>query len=180
MLALKRLSNKYVSNIEIYISKNEKFQWKYYACRTSSTAFMIFVGSLNFTINELSSNGEIMLQIEKKIKNIENDILNFPFPVQFSEGLNINDIDLAKYIERKLNNEPKEDIMLKELLRKLDTEIMKIFEKFCRLVKIQYHISADSSKIVEQGNHIGKRETSIYIQFGQSQTGRHFTDLSIC
>lgn len=142
LLELQNLNgNKY---IEIKISKNREFHWKYYSFKQNNI-FTFLIGSANFTKNGFNSEGEFLLQFIEEVKSISNSKLYLMFSNEFeNNAISISEVNLVNYVERKKVIDLPNDKKVFDLLKKLKSKekIKPEPQKLCRIIKFQSPLSA--------------------------------------
>lgn len=119
---LQQLSKRYSSKLQIHISLNKTFHWKYYKLSKAATE-LLFVGSANFTTGGLSENGEIMVRMasKKTSSKSEFDSLNKSFIKEWDFSKPIMEFPLEHYpqkVRAATLPTPKKLLIFSELLIK--------------------------------------------------------------
>lgn len=84
-------------NIQVRISRNERFHWKFYQFKYVSKK-TVYIGSANFTKEGLTSPGEIISKINvSRADKSRFDLYDAAFNKEWGESVAINKIPLEKY-----------------------------------------------------------------------------------
>lgn len=104
------LINRYPDKLQVNISLDKCFHWKYYHSKTISKQ-LFYVGSANFTTGGMSDNRELVIKLSDSIKDtnrsLDNLIVSFGREWQFSRPL--AELPLKHYREIKQLNAPAGD-----------------------------------------------------------------------
>lgn len=150
LVELQKLNEKQYKFLEIKISVKPEFHWKYYAFKRKNT-FTFLIGSANFTKNGFNSQGEFLLQFLEEVKSFSNSKLYTMFSNEFENAINIDEIDLTKYIERKKNIETGNDNRVFNLLKNIQSKDKIDPKKLCRIIKFQFPLDKKvKKKLYEQ------------------------------
>lgn len=121
MQQLQKLATKSKGRLQVHISRNNKFHWKYYGFETKSKA-VSYIGSANFTRSGMTDTGELQAKLTLNPKDsLLKENLNSLFNKAWENSADIAIVPLEKYKEAK---QPKGGFY------SLDPEIKRIlFEK---------------------------------------------------
>lgn len=100
---LQQLALKYAIKVEIHISKDKQFHWKYYHF-TKGTKTALYIGSANFTSGGTGGNGELLVKLS--VNSSEKDFGFKSIPLRFNkeweESGAITEFNLDEYNEQAL------------------------------------------------------------------------------
>lgn len=191
---LQRLSRRYDGYLDVRISRNPSFHWKFYLFRTKN-GWSSFIGSANFTETGLSSDGELLLMLNLTDAAAQKANLPKVFQKEFEDAKKIGEIDFGDYHELQL---PKKSGHPGASLSKLLGPKKKAKEdpslKFCRITKVLGKLTVTEVKQVLEAQSGWDKHNwdfyctntrqnwmytaqSKYILMFYSEKGRHFAVL---
>lgn len=107
LLRLQQLEKQYADRLQVHVSKDKTFHWKYYHFTTSRKQ-TIYIGSANFTSGGLGNNGEVMLKLTHATSTAEKSIsqLQASFDAQWRQSGPISKLRLDLYPSIKAKTPP--------------------------------------------------------------------------
>lgn len=101
---LQQLALKYAIKVEIHISKDKQFHWKYYHF-TKGTKKAIYIGSANFTSGGMGDNGELLVKLSVNTSKKDFGFKSIPlrFDKEWEESGAITEFNLDEYNEQALS-----------------------------------------------------------------------------
>ncbi len=96
------LSKKYAVKIQVHISRNRNFHWKYYHF-TENRKQSIYIGSANFTSGGMGSNGELLVKHSESMPEKDKGFgrLAKEFDKEFENSRSIKDFSIDEYKENR-------------------------------------------------------------------------------
>lgn len=151
LLALQKLCLKYNTKLEINISSNPKFHWRYYYFEQGD-ATVIYCGSANFTNSGITKSGELVTKfsLDKKDIDLIEHFLN-TFNKEWSESVAINSISFSEYRQNKssLVQNSNLESSIKSILKQNKTKAKELITNpKVRVVFIKSIVSAKNEKSI--------------------------------
>lgn len=151
LVALQKLCMKYKGKLEVNISREERFHWKYYYFERTNSS-VVYCGSANFTGSGINKPGELVtkLSLSNKDKDISEHFKN-TFNKEWNNSIPINSLSFDNYKQNKQSalNTIQLDKSISDLLKNKKTTTPVINKNpNIRVVFIPGRVSTKTEKII--------------------------------